>query len=168
MKDGYSDEYIDRLKDFVINNPGVSLEEIAANSEQLFGRAINFELLRRIARPWTVERNAAAAESAGDISHEVNTIRQLIFHQLVAAKQGGIFITGAQAAEAADIIRAAKMDIEILPLKPGGVDYNLVNAYMNLLAKSNLKFNLDNTSAKTSRERALELAREALDERPAA
>lgn len=168
MKDGYSDEYLSRLKDFFLNNPGVSLEEIAANSEQLFGRPISFELVRRIVRPWQVERNAVTAESATDISGEVNTIRRVIFRQIVAAEQGGFFISGPQVDEAAEIIKSAGLEIEVVSLRPGGIDHNLVNAYMNLLAKSNLKFNLENTSAKTSRERALELAREALDERPAA
>lgn len=168
MKDGYSDEYLARLKDFFLNNPDVSMEEMANNSEQLFGKAIPFELLRKTVRPWMVERTATAAENAGDISHEVNTIRRVIYRQIIAAEQGGIFISGSQAEEAVEIIKSAGLDIEITTFRPGGVDHNLVNAYMNLLAKSNLKFNLDSSSAKTSRERALEIAREALDERPAA
>lgn len=168
----YSDDTFNRLFDFFMANPSLTVKDVADRSKEVCGVAVKYVDLREVARraDWAVKRsqfqeavNTSAVSDDDNVVSEVNHIRRIIYRQITAASEAGVMITGEGADY--DTIKEALAgipDIKVVKLRPGGVDAQMVNAYMNLLSKSNVKLDLGgNVSGKTAREQALELTGEA-------
>lgn len=162
----YSRDYLNKARDLYLTNPTLNVSDIARLSSDLLGQPIDPDTLRLHAQKegWAAQKARENFKPNMSITEEVNQIRQVVFRQIIAAEHGGVFVTGPQLSQAVELLKNAGLEVELLDLKPGGVDHNLVNAYMNLLAKSKININLDSVSAKTPRELAIELAKEALSE----
>lgn len=90
------------------------------------------------------------------ITQEVSFIRQAVFNQIIASAQGGILISGV---EYDDVVSAFDgPNVKISKVSPVPIDSALINAYMNLLSKSNIKLGVVGT-AKTDLQQAIDLFR---------
>jgi len=157
----YSDDIKSKAKDIFVNNPDMTLEKLSKLSQNLLGQKIELEIIKVWSKEdsWHTQRNQIVTGPSVEVEH----IRQIVYRQIVAASEGGILITGeAQMAEIEKALSGIK-GIEIVQFNPN-IDPQLINSYMNLLSKSNVKVSMGNTSAKTSRQQALELISGTLNE----
>lgn len=165
-------EVLEGARQLVIS--GMSFQEVVDKSEMLLGQKVSLDRIKRESslHPdlWVVARRGP--ESRSDIATEVDTIRHLMFETIVASSQEGIWIPIINKDNETTImrlIRSIEAELvsygcgEIRRIKPKGLDHNLVNAYMGLLSKSNVNLDIG-ASAKTSREQAMDIVAEALDE----
>lgn len=174
----YHPEIWTRLKEYYFSHPGISLRQTAARSAMICGKSVKYGDLKPIAQRenWEVERNRLLAQvaiqandeleavdaEADNVINEVNNIRRIVYRQIVAASENGLLLTGEFDRDAVIALLTGIPDLKIVKLRPGGVDAQMVNAYMNLLAKSNVRLDLaGGVSGKTSREQALEVIDEA-------
>jgi len=147
---------------FVQSN--MSLREFCRQSERLVGRPLDYERMLKLAQRlnWTTKQAAHKAESGGpDIDHEIQTIRRIVYEQIVLSSQRGLVITGEVEI---GLVQAALtgLDVTVHQLNPQGPDPQLVNSYMNLLAKSNYT-PTTTISAKTPLEKAQDIIREEME-----
>lgn len=166
----FSEDLLARLKAYYLANPGLSMEAISELSEQLVGQHVPSDRLKVYAKNdktgnWFVERNRreGAGQTNKDIIEEIHNIRRMVYEQLVSSHQSGLLLLGDFDHDEVTLYLAKRFpNIDFVEIRPGSIDPALINAYMGLLSKS--KANLDITSsAKTSYEQALELARKAVD-----
>lgn len=164
----YTKDTIDTLRATFIENPKLGIKEVARRSEEIVGQKIQYDNLRHIARNdeegnWHVLKRAHQASGKdADINHEVDHIRRLMYRELALTGEEGLLIIGNYDQEE---VRAALGGIAGIEIKEFGsrrIDHNLVNAYMNILSKSNMELNVQGTSAKTPREQVLDLIEESL------
>lgn len=165
----FSPDILARLKNAYLDNPSLSFEDLAARSAELVGQAISLERLKVYARTdptgnWYVERNRKLGTGGGtDIVEEINFIRRMVFEQIMFSHTSGLLLCGDfDKDEVTEYLDAQFPSIDIVDIRPGGLDPALVNSYMGLLSKSKFDLNLT-SSAKTSYEQALEIARKAVD-----
>lgn len=155
-------ELIGNVQEFYVNNPQLSVRTIAEMSEKVFGRHISPDTLKDFVQRggWQALRNSSAVSSE-EISREVNDIRKIVYHQIVNNSSGGILIRGDVSY---DEILERLDGLEVTLVYIENTDPGLVNAYMNLLAKSKLDLNLSSGSAKTPRQQVIEEARQVISE----
>ena len=156
-------ELVGNVQEFYVNNPGLSSRAIADMSEKVFGRHISPDTIKDwIQRGgWQALRNGASSASSEEISREVNDIRKIVYHQIVNNASGGILIRGDVSYE--EVLERLE-GFEVTLVYVESTDPGLVNAYMNLLAKSKLDLNLSTGSAKTPRQQVIEEARQVIAE----
>ena len=135
-------------------NPRLNLQDLSKRSEELFGRKIEHSAVRNYASGWEAERNALRGGEV-DVSSEIDDIRRALYRQIIALSEPGLIVTGE-----IELAKSALAGVPGLSIKETGtVNHQDVNAYMNLLSKS--KYDIKpGASAKTSQQRAIEIARE--------
>lgn len=156
---------LNQLKTFALANPAVPIEQIALRSKSICGQEISYDRLKIYAErdpdgPWLIQRSA---QKTDDVSSEVNHVRRIVYSQIVAQNEGGLLLTG-DFDEQALTEMFEGTTVKISRVNPNSADAALINAYMNLLSKSNVNFSLGDTSGRSSREQVIEEARKALTE----
>lgn len=156
-------ELIGNVQEFYVSNPGLSARAISDMSEKIFGRSISTDLIKGWIQKggWQALRNATSSVTSEEIAQEVNAIRKIVYQQIVNNASGGILIRGDVPY---DEIAARLEGLDLILVYVESTDPQLVNAYMNLLAKSKLDLNLSSGSAKTPRQQVIEEARAVISE----
>lgn len=155
-------------RSFVESN--MTLEEIASLSESIVGQHVSYEQVkdrskRDPAGSWEILRAAYRSSNAkSDIAEEVDTIRQLVYRQIVHSSLSGVFVYGD--VDLDDVRKAIKgvRGVEGCAQINPSLDASYVNSYMNLLAKSG-KSGLPRPSAKSSRQQVIDLIKESSKKR---
>lgn len=134
-------------------------------SRDLCGKHVDLDAIKTRSRieGWEIERNSLK-NSSEDVVSEVHHIRQIVYQQIVAASESGLMLVGEFDHEAVMRLLSGIENLKVIKLKPGAVDASMVNAYMNLLTKSNIRLDMVGASGKTSREQGIDLLREAMEE----
>lgn len=166
----WSDDFVNHAKEVFLANEHLSLSMIAKQSKELLGQQIDVHRLKKIAKEngdWQVVKKAKyASSSRPSISDEVEQIRQAVFDSIVAAVSGGIFISGDFNE---DEVMEAIIDIPGVNIKyidPAALPLDAVNAYTNLLSRTKTPVTPTGVSAKTEREKAIDLYREVQESLP--
>jgi len=86
----YSAEYIERLKEFYVNNP-ISLDELASGSQDEFGIEIDLRSLKFLAFKgrWGVLKRRTAHDKEGlpdSIVEEINDLREALYDAIMDAE----------------------------------------------------------------------------------
>lgn len=160
----YTEEVWERLREFYLANPQFDLTDIAAASAQICGKEVAYADLKARATNWDIERNQLDAAPEKDVASEVNHIRRIVYEQIIAASQNGLMLVGDFDRQEVMVALNGIKNLKIVTMRPGGVDAQMVNAYMNLLQKSNVRLDLGIQSGKTSREQVMDLSQQAKDE----
>lgn len=159
---------IAKLETFFLANPAVDIRKLSGMSEEICGKKVEYEFIKSQARDgnWVERRNALNKKPENDISSEVDHIRRIVYSQIVSANESGILITSDEANLLETAVRLLEgiEGIRIVRIKPGAVDATMVNAYMNLLSKTNANLNLGTTNGKTEREQAFDMFEQAQKE----
>lgn len=164
-----SPEAIRKLKEHFLSTT-ISIPELAAMSQVICGQNVNYDALIEYVHhdpegDWEVTRNSLNFARSENVGEEVNHIRQIVYQQIIAANESGLLIVGEfDESEIKERLSDMKDTIKIVRIRPGGVDSAMVNAYMNLLSKSNIPINISGSSAKTAREQGLDYIRQAKEE----
>lgn len=166
----YTADQWDKLREFWFANPQLTLKDLPAYAESITGKSFKYPDIKNFAdtNGWEVARTKYLAEngsnidtSGGSVIAEVNHIRQIVYQQIVAANESGLLLTGDFDRDEVTALLSGIDNLKIVKLRPGGVDAQMVNAYMNLLTKSNVRLDLGTTSGKTSREQLFDAVEEA-------
>ena len=166
-----STDAIKRLKEYFLDHPEIDYEKLAEMSASICGQEVVLDAIKRESAAdgnWYVERNSRQYGKTDEISEEINHVRQIVYQQILVSNEGGLFISAkdGQDFNESEIVQAlSKLHwVKVVKIKPGGVDAAMVNAYMNLLSKTNVPISLSGTSGKTSREQAIEMIRKVQEE----
>jgi hypothetical protein len=166
----FSDEVRARLREIYVQGE-MSYTDLAAMSAELVGQKISFDRLKTYARndpagAWEVARNERlsqlASQNQPDIFTEVEFVRQALYQEIVRQATGGLIILGAKADQKAEIAQRLKgLNLQVVE-SSSGLDAQIVRAYFDALSKLNISVQaMRPTSAKTSRQRALEIMNQA-------
>lgn len=147
------------MRDYYMSHR-ISLRELARRSKSLFGVDFTYDDLRVYSTrgKWSGLKSGGDGENMDDIGNEVNTIRRVLFRQIVAMSENGLVVHGGteDLGELVAELKGRGYDVELF--SPSGLEASLVNSYMNLLQKANFDLG-HSTSKKTSQQRVLELLR---------
>lgn len=159
------DDLFKTLREIYIGSPNLTLKELSDMSQDLCGKFVDLDAIATRSRieGWDVERNALRNDNTS-VASEVHHIRQIVYQQIVAANESGLLLVGDFDHEEVTSLLKGIEGLRVTKLRPGGVDAAMVNAYMNLLAKSNIRLDMVGASGKTSREQGLDLFKEAMAE----
>lgn len=160
----WSEDFVNHAKEVFLANEHLSLSALAKQSVHFLGQQIDVHRLKKIAKEngdWQVIKKAKyASSSRPSISDEVEQIRQAVFDSIVAAVSGGIFISGDFDE---DEVMEAIIDIPGVNVKfiePTALPLDAVNTYTNLLSRTKTPVTSTGVSAKTDREKAIEIIRQ--------
>jgi hypothetical protein len=162
-------ETYDKLREYFVNS-NCTLEELANISKKVAGQQVSIDSLKDRARrdpvgTWEVLRAARrSAETKGDIPLEIETIRRLLFTQIAHSSLSGVFIYGnvnlGDVRKAVEGIEGIEGCEQINPR----LDSSIVNAYMNLLQKSQKGGLSKGTSGKTTLQQTIEMVKRAQEQ----
>lgn len=158
MPKGWSPEFEKSVEEYFLSH-SIGLHELAHKSLSLFGEKFSPEDIKFYSNrgKWSLKKTGST--EGNGISLEIETIRKVLFRQIVSMSEGGLIVSGEE-----EVIEALRIELESRGLTvnlvaPDGVEPSLVNSYMNLLSKAN--FDLGKAaSKKTSQQKALEMLRE--------
>lgn len=87
----YSEEFVEQLKEYYINDRTVSLKQVADNSEDLFGKKIPYSTLKDIAKEddWVYLKQQKLIETTKDRTEQVEIILDTAFGMLVSPETAG-------------------------------------------------------------------------------
>lgn len=162
----YNSEVAISLRTFFLANPSMDLRQLARLSESICGQEVPYEKVKELAgrENWEVQRAAKKGdEEVDDVLAEVQHIRRMVYQQMVVANEAGLLVTGLpeMLETASNLLGSLGENVKVVRIRPGGLDASMVNAYMNLLAKTNMNLNMKSGSGKTGRQEAIELSVEA-------
>lgn len=169
QKSKYNKDLMAGALEVYLANPKLTLVELSEKSEELLGQKITLDSLKDVAaaEKWAVKRSAVVPDDSTDeIVQEVMTIRRILFEQIVNESRSGLMITGENLDKEEIGRRLTGLDLEVAEVSPRGVDAQVINAYMNCLAKTGISIKGLGSSAKTSHQQALEVVREAMEDMP--
>lgn len=162
-----SPEAIRLLKEYYLSS-FCTYKDLATLSESICSQKIAYTNLIEYIRfdpegDWEVTRNSLQFANRDDVTQEVNDIRKIVYQQIIALSENGLLLVGD--IDESDVKKRLEgLDIKLVRIRPGGVDGNLVNAYMNLLQKSNIPINAPGSSSKTPLEQGIDLIRQTMGE----
>jgi hypothetical protein len=160
----FNEEYLEAAKRLFLG--GMSLDDIAEQSEELLGMPIARDRLNgySVKYKWVVEKGQNKSKQSDDVKVQVDTIRNIIFAQIVAESESGLLISleKNQYDLVTGFLDEKKITYKDVPCR---INPQLVNSFMGLLTDSKGAGieNLGRT-AKTSRQQVLEEARRAIEE----
>ena len=165
----FNEDYLARAREIYLTR-NLSIDDIADQSAELLGQSIERGRLRAysIEGNWAVEKSKALGKSpqSDDVKTEVDTIRKIVYNQIVAESESGLLVkfdNPEQRKQVTEYLR--KLELVFVDFQPGGVDAQLVNAYMGLLTKSKeIGLESRGQSAKTTRQQVLDEAKKAIEE----
>ena len=158
MPKGWSPEFESSVEEYFLSH-SIGLHQLARKSLSLFGEEFSPEEIKYYSDKgkWSLKKTGSSEDN--DIGLEVETIRKVLFRQIVSMSEGGLIVSGEEEAIEALRVELESRGLIVNLVAPGGVEPSLVNSYMNLLAKAN--FDLGKAaSKKTSQQKALEMLRE--------
>ncbi len=165
----YTDDFITAARQVFIDGD-MSMQKLADSSEELLGQEIGVDRLKQLSISdargnWRVARQHQNALLAKDVSEEVESIRQLTYQQLIMSSTSGLYLQGkpGELEAVRQIVNDECPDIKIVNINPRGVEPALLNAYMNLLAKSKTPIT-SRVDARTELQKAMEVSRQAIKE----
>lgn len=141
---------------------GIPLPALSSLSQKLIGKHIPVDVLKHASRDdpdgsWATQRRLLT-EGTQDVTDEIQHLRQIMYQQIVLQSNAGLFLSGEFDEEE---VKRRLRGIPGLEIKRWGgrVDSNLINTYMNILAKSNIEIRLSGANGKTPREQVLDAIR---------
>lgn len=151
---------------FVTGN--LTLAELSNRSKEIAGQHIGFERLRFIAmqNDWNARRLAWREKNGKpetDIAAEVDSVREMLYQQIYLSGKDGLTLTGDFDKEVVKSLLKNVEGLQVIEGRRGGVDPQIVNAYINLLSKSNYDLKIGDRSAKTPLQKAQDIVRAALE-----
>lgn len=153
----YNEEYLEAAKRLFL--AGMSLDDIAEQSEELLGMPIAKDRLNgySVKYKWVVEKGQNKSKPSDDVKVQVDTIRNLIFAQIVAESESGLLVSLGEDQRDLVINFLNENEIVYKDFTPRGINPQLVNSFMGLLTDSKGAGieNLGRT-AKTSRQQVVE------------
>jgi hypothetical protein len=165
-KDGkHSEEAVLRAEEAYLNNPGLTLDKLSEQSEQVIGEFIPADKIKRwsMERGWSAKRGRAALPlEEDDVAEEVRQLRKAIYRQIVAESESGLMLSGEFDVGSVENILADVDGVTVTRISPRGIDAALVNAYKGLLQISNVDLSDAGKSGKTERQQGIEVAKEAI------
>ena len=157
----YNAEYFEAAKELYLG--GMSLQNIANDSTELLGMPIAYDQLNAfsVKNKWVIAKgNRTPSVKDDDIKYQVDTLRNIVFNQLVAESESELLLFLGEEQRDLVIDFLKENQIEYKDFTPRGVDPQLVNAFMGLLTKSK-DAGIENLgkTAKTSRQQVIEEVR---------
>lgn len=165
MHSRFTDDLVRRAREIYLGNEHLTLRELSKQSANLLGQETGYDRLKDWATVgyWRVEKKRKYP-TPSSISDEVDHIRRIVYNQIVTAATSGLYLSGEFDKEAVLRAIADIPGIKISKIKPQALDLSAVNAYTNLLARIKVAVHAPEASAKTDREKAMELIREVQEE----